>query len=81
MPTKLTRAALHLRKLIRPVPARYTQQALARELGVTQQAVSSWLRGTNRPSDAARVRLEALLGVALADWTVAVDDDSSEDAA
>lgn len=46
-----------------------TQQGLATELGVTQQAVSSWLRGVSRPNYETRKKIEDLLGVPVDAWT------------
>lgn len=50
-----------------------TQQGLAEHLGVTQQAVSSWLRGVTRPNYETRMKIEELLGVPLADWEPSAD--------
>ena len=68
----MTKAATALRSLLRPEPPPFTQQALAKELGVTQQAVSAWLRGTTRPGYETRMKIETLLGVAIADWNEGV---------
>lgn len=56
-----------------------TQKRLADELGVTQQAVSMWLRGISKPDEKRRGRLAELTGVAVEDWDVVDDaDDSGE---
>jgi transcriptional regulator with XRE-family HTH domain len=45
-----------------------TQETLAEALGVTQQAVSAWLRGVTKPSPERIKRIETLLGVSATDW-------------
>lgn len=46
-----------------------TAAELARTLGVTQQAVSQWLKGENIPRADMMRRLEDLTGVPMRDWT------------
>jgi transcriptional regulator with XRE-family HTH domain len=46
----------------------WTQTALATELGVSQQAISSWLRGRCLPSAACMLRLEEKLGIPMRAW-------------
>jgi transcriptional regulator with XRE-family HTH domain len=42
---------------------------LARELGVSPQAVSGWIHGRALPSAEYMARLEDLLGIPMRDWT------------
>lgn len=66
----MTKAARELRRLLKPTPPPMTQQGLADALGVTQQAVSAWLRGVTRPNYETRMKITGLLGVAIDDWGV-----------
>lgn len=77
MSTK-TKAARELDRMLRPVRP-MTQQRLAKELGVTQQAVSSWLRGISKPDEDRRDRIAELTGVAVDGWEIPVDDESGTD--
>lgn len=70
----LTKGALTLRDLIKPTPPPMTQKGLAEALGVTQQAVSAWLRGATRPSYETRLKIEKLLGVPVDSWTEPATD-------
>lgn len=45
-----------------------TQSGLARELGVTQQAVSAWINGRLRPNGERISRIQELLGIAKNEW-------------
>lgn len=45
-----------------------TQVSLARDLGVSQQSVSAWLRGIAKPDDKRRHRIAQLVGVAAETW-------------
>lgn len=65
----ISKAATDLRALLKPVPPPMTQQGLAEALGVTQQAVSSWLRGVTRPNYETRMKIAELVGVPVEDWT------------
>ena len=65
----MTKGARDLKRRLTPEP-HLTQARLARELGVTQQAISAWLRGVARPDPERRAKLEELTGVAIADWDV-----------
>jgi transcriptional regulator with XRE-family HTH domain len=58
-----------------------TAAELARTLGVTQQAVSQWLKGENIPRADMMRRLEDLTGVPMRDWTEPADSSASEPAA
>lgn len=50
-----------------------TQETLAEALGVTQQAVSAWLRGVTKPSPERIAKIEAMLGVPADDWLAFAD--------
>ena len=62
-----TKASIALDRMLRPVRP-LTQKQLADELGVTQQAVSLWLRGRSKPDAHRRARIAELTGVAVSDW-------------
>lgn len=49
-------------------PNRMSQAEIAKRLGVTQQAVSSWVSGRTRPPAHHRKALQQLVGVAEDDW-------------
>jgi transcriptional regulator with XRE-family HTH domain len=66
----LSKAAVALKGILKPVPPTMKQQELAAALGVTQQAVSSWLRGITQPSYEKRMKIADLLGVPIEDWKV-----------
>lgn len=55
------------RKISPPV---MNQTRLAQKLGVTQQAVSSWLKGRTLPEPERMAALEELLGIPMRDWVV-----------
>lgn len=61
-----TPAARKLAELCSPPPT--SQADLARRLGITPQAVSSWITGRTRPAPAVRRTLEQLLGIPVAQW-------------
>lgn len=68
-------ASRALKRLVR----RPTQQEIAAQLAVTQQAVSSWINGTTRPDPARMAKLEELFGIPMRDWTIdAVETDTSD---
>lgn len=47
------------------------QSGLARELGVSQQAVSSWCKGRALPEPERMAEIERLLGIPMRDWVEA----------
>ena len=55
-----------------------TQQGLATALGVTQQAVSAWLKGLTKPSSERISKIEELLGIPASDWAAVGADDPDE---
>lgn len=78
----ISKGARSLRRILSPQQT-LTQKQLAEKLGVTQQAVSAWLRGGSRPDHRRMQAIESLLGVSVADWDepAEVSDDSGEHAA
>lgn len=63
------------RKLGPPV---MNQAQLAEKLGVSQQAVSSWLKGRAVPEPERMAQIEDLLGIPMRDWVEPSDDGSDE---
>lgn len=49
----------------------HTQTWLAEQLGIGQQSVSNWKRGTARPEPELRDALERLIGIPRTDWYTA----------
>lgn len=45
-----------------------SQASVAARVGVSQQAVSSWVRGLARPDDVARHKLLAIFGISVESW-------------
>lgn len=72
----ISRGAVALKGILKPEQA-LTQKQLAEKLGVTQQAVSAWLRGAARPDHRRMLRLEELLSVPVSAWDEAAADDES----
>lgn len=60
-------------RLLLAVLQRTTEREVAARCGVTQQAVSYWLLGTQKPTEARRVRLECLYGIGARAWDAAAD--------
>lgn len=60
-----TQGAERLRALVLP---RISQVQLARKLGVTQQAVSQWIRGNAKPRHEHAVTLERDFGIPADTW-------------
>lgn len=71
----MRRAAIELRKRFRPA---MTGAELARELGVTRQAVGNWLAGTHLPSPDLMARIEDLTGIPMRAWTEDVESEDCE---
>lgn len=63
-----------LRAVVQPQAP--SQSAVAKRLGVTPQAVSSWIGGRTRPSRDVAAKLEAIFGIPLSSW---VDDVATEE--
>ncbi len=63
MATRLSKAALELRRRLR-----LNQKRLAQEIGVTDQAISNWVCGRARPELEAIEALERVLGIPMRDW-------------
>lgn len=62
---KISRAVLTLRQKVQPA---MSQTALAKELGVTKQAVYAWLSGRAMPEPERMAQIETLLGIPMRDW-------------
>ncbi len=52
-------------------PRVMTQSELARQLGVSAQAVSDWVAGKSKPKPDLMARIEDLLGIPMRAWTEA----------
>jgi plasmid maintenance system antidote protein VapI len=61
-------AAKRLGEMLSPPPRRLTQEQIAKQLGVKQQAVSSWIKGRTKPGPVHRAALRRLYGIAEAEW-------------
>lgn len=74
----LSRAACELRRKL--TPPVMNQARLAEKLGVTQQAVSAWLKGRALPEPERMAAIEQLLGIPMRDWVIgeARPDESGE---
>lgn len=59
-----------LAEILRPPVRRLTQAQLARELEVSAQAVSDWLRGDSLPRPELMAKIEDITGVPMRSWTV-----------
>lgn len=74
----LTVAAQQLQGLVRPVRrASWTITQVAKKCGVSPQAVHKWVRGTARPEEKMRRRIEKHFAIAMADWDQFVANDVS----
>ncbi len=72
MSTKpLSAAAVRLKTALTP---RMTQAKLAERLGVSQQAVSSWLHGRARPEPEKMAAIEKILGIPMAAWVASCSE-------
>lgn len=58
-------------------PPKLTRADVARQLGVTPQAVSSWLRRLSKPVEQHRRQLFALYGIAVDSWDVEEDSEAA----
>jgi transcriptional regulator with XRE-family HTH domain len=78
-----TKAGRRLAELLSPQPpeARKTQAGLAKELGVTPQAVSGWMHGRGRPSPRIMKLLEESLEIPMRDWLEPADESNGDNAA
>lgn len=74
--TRSKAAADLKRKLSPPV---MNQSRLAEKLGVSQQAVSSWLKGRALPEPERMAEIEKLLGIPMRDWVEPAAPESSEE--
>ena len=62
------RGSVLLRKALACPAEPLNQSALALQLGVSQQAVSSWVSGRSRPSPESMLELERLFGIDPREW-------------
>jgi transcriptional regulator with XRE-family HTH domain len=79
--TTLSKGASNLRAKLSPI---MSQTELAKRLGVSQQAVSAWLKGRALPEPERMAAIEEILGIPMRDWVEASAesaDDSGEHAA
>jgi len=58
-------------------PAAMNQTELAKRLGVSPQAVSSWTKGRALPEPERMAEIESILGIPMRDWVEEADDDES----
>lgn len=72
MGNPLSKAASELRKKLSPQVM--NQTSLAKELGVSQQAVNSWLKGRALPEPERMAEIERLLGIPMRDWVEPVGE-------
>lgn len=71
----LSKAAARLGEKLKPRTELGMSAAdLGRELGVTSQAVSQWLRGDNLPRPEVMRKLQELTGIPMQDWTEPAED-------
>lgn len=61
----ISNAAVRLKTALTP---RMTQRRLAKLLGVSGQAVNSWLRGRSRPAPEQMAAIQRLLGIPMTAW-------------
>jgi transcriptional regulator with XRE-family HTH domain len=62
-------------------PKVMSQSQLARELGVSPQAVSGWVTGRAKPTPELMARLEDLLGIPMRSWTEPAEEPENGSAA
>lgn len=62
-----------------PKPRLMTQAELARQLEVSAQAVSDWLRGDSLPRPETMAKIEDITGVPMRSWTVPAEEDPAND--
>jgi transcriptional regulator with XRE-family HTH domain len=70
---RISRGAAALRKRLAPDPNTLNQARIAEALGVSQAAVSAWLRGVSLPTGEHRTKLAKLTGVPASTWDVESD--------
>lgn len=63
----LSRGSTQLAEALRPKVMSQTE--LAKQLGVSPQAVSGWVVGRAKPTAELMVRIEDLLGIPMRSWT------------
>lgn len=76
---RVSKAAVTLRARLTPAtPPVMNQTKLAKELGVSQQAVNAWLKGRALPEPERMAAIESLLQIPMRDWVEVADDDTSD---
>lgn len=76
-PTEDTKASQALRAALTP---KMTQEQLAAQLDVTQQAISSWANGRTSPSPEVMAKLEDILQIPMRDWASKLDEEAAPQA-
>lgn len=71
-----TRGATLLRDLVSPKT--HTQASVARDVGVTPEAVRHWAVGFSKPKPELREELERLLGIPASSWDETERDEPSK---
>ena len=71
----LSRAARELRQKLTPA---MKQSELADQLGVSQQAVSAWLKGRARPDPERMAKIEEILGIPMRSWVEPMPESGPE---
>ena len=74
-----TRGEIQLGEALRPKVM--SQSDLAKELGVSPQAVSGWVIGRAKPTPDLMARIEDLLGIPMRAWTETEDESGHKGAA
>jgi transcriptional regulator with XRE-family HTH domain len=70
----MTKGAQLLRDKV--APRRITQEQLAEQLNVSQQAVSSWVHGVAKPTPERMAQIEDLLGIPMRAWAEDLPEDA-----
>lgn len=75
--SKRTKAAAAMKRMLSPPVM--NQSMLAERLGVSQQAVSSWVKGRALPEPERMAAIEEILGIPMRDWVVPAPPDSGSE--
>lgn len=74
---KRTKAAAAMKRMFSP--AVMSQKVLADKLGVSQQAVSAWVKGRALPEPERMAAIEEILGIPMKDWVLPAPPDSGSE--